>query len=180
MVQTMKILFVSNFRTIKGPETLVESLQYLKGLDIETTMVSSGPLLNYCKRLAKKLDVKINFTGYVPEDELLKIFNETDIMVFPFGSGVSLIEAMKAGKAIITYDRSWARGFATHMKDAIIVYDREPRSFAEAIRKLYYDENMRKTLAKNAIETAKKLKWKDVADRVDESFKLAIKYQKQK
>lgn len=171
----MKILYVSYFRTIKGPETLVKAMQYLKDLDIETTMLSTGPILDMCKRLAKKLDVKINFTGFVDEKTLSKYYSEADVIVFPYGSGVTLVEAMMAGKAIITYDRSWARGFSTHMKDAIIVYEREPRAFADAIKKLYYDESLRKTLAKNALEKTKKMKWKPVADQVGESFELAIK-----
>ena len=70
-----------------------------------------GPELEKCQNLAKKLGAEnIEFLGFVPDENLAKLYAEAQAFIFPAEEdfGLTPIEAMSAGTPVIFYNRGGA------------------------------------------------------------------------
>lgn len=104
-------------------------------------------------------------TGYVQEDELVKIMGAAYGLVYPSlleGFGVPVLEAMQCDVPVITTAGSSMQEIA---KDAALYAD--ANSFADIADKmmlLYKDENLRKQLIEKGRQTARQYSWDHTAD----------------
>ncbi|EAR11957.1 Glycosyltransferase [Polaribacter irgensii 23-P] len=108
----LKIMTFGKFGTYKKVELLIEAVQIVRGLtgmDLEIVIAGanhpSAPL--YLENVKQKFaDVsKLTFMGYVEEDKIPILFNESAVVVFPYssttGSSGVLHQAGSYGKAVI-------------------------------------------------------------------------------
>lgn len=104
-------------------------------------------------------------TGYVPEDELVKIIGAAYGLVYPSlweGFGVPVPEAMQCDVPVITSSGSSMQEIA---KDAALYAD--PTSYtdiADKMMQLYKDENLRKQLIEKGRQVVKQYNWDHTAD----------------
>jgi glycosyltransferase involved in cell wall biosynthesis len=92
---------------------------------------------------------------YVPN--ISEFYLGCDVFVLPSiddGFGMALIEAMAHGCACITTTNTGASELLTHGQDALIVEPSNEDQLADAIRRLYESEDLRKTLALAGRRTA--------------------------
>ena len=89
-----------------------------KGIDFVLTIIGDGTQLSNLKNLAKKLNIenKVNFTGRIPNSELPKLLQQSNIYIsMPITEGVSasLFEAMATNcypiVTHITGNQSWIK-----------------------------------------------------------------------
>lgn len=110
----------------------------------------------------------IVFTGYVPDPDLIRLYNLTDLCVFPSrheGFGLPALEAMSCGAPTIGSNRS-AVPEVIGRDDAM--FDPEnPADMAERIAEVLTDPKRRADLAQYALERAPRFSW-------DSSARLAI------
>lgn len=110
----------------------------------------------------------IVFTGYVPDADLIRLYNLTDLCVFPSrheGFGLPALEAMSCGAPTIGSDRS-AVPEVIGRDDAM--FDPEnPAAIAERIAEVLDNPERRADLARHARERAPRFSW-------DTSARLAI------
>jgi glycosyltransferase involved in cell wall biosynthesis len=106
----------------KNHELLVKLLSEIKGLNKELyskikILITSVPDFNkvtkYCYDLSKKLNVdeRINWCGYLNNEEINEAYLKSDIVVFPSkleSYPLPLIEAASRNKQIITLDNSFS------------------------------------------------------------------------
>lgn len=77
--------------------------------DIENSqllLAGTGPNMEEFKKLASG-DDRIKFLGFVPDEKINDFYNSLDLFVFPTsleGYGMPMVEAMGAGKPVITLD----------------------------------------------------------------------------
>lgn len=102
----------------EGLEYLLEAIRYIihdvKRTDIHFTIVGSGTELVRLQKSASTLDIEnyINFTGRLPDNELLAVLNSSDICVNPDEVNAlndkstmnKIMEYMAVGKAIVQFD----------------------------------------------------------------------------
>ncbi|CAM3065995.1 D-inositol-3-phosphate glycosyltransferase [Methylobacterium mesophilicum] len=106
------------------------------------------------------------FTGYVPEDDLVSLYNLCDVFVFPSlheGFGLPALEAMACGAPTIGADNSSiveVIGFRDAMFDA-----RSPSSIARKIAEVLDDQGFREALKANAARQAQAFSWQTTAER---------------
>lgn len=104
-------------------------------------------------------------TGYVKEEELVKIIGAAYGMVYPSlleGFGVPVLEAMQSDAPVITSSNSSMQKIAG---DAALYAD--PNNFTDIADKmmlLYKDENLRKELIEKGRHSAKQYSWDKTAD----------------
>ena len=103
-----RILVVSRLVERKGVQFLLRALQGLEH-DYEVCVVGDGPYLPTLKTLARKLGVKVNFTGFIDNTtpRFRELLETSEIFVFTSSAEnfpVVLLEAMSAGLCIITAD----------------------------------------------------------------------------
>jgi glycosyltransferase involved in cell wall biosynthesis len=104
----LKILFVGNIITLKGIDLAIQAL-HQSGIDATFTLVGSGNYMNAARKLAKRLGLekKVEFRGRIPRAEVLKLYSQFDLFLFPSlhdTGGYAVIEAMSYGIPVICLD----------------------------------------------------------------------------
>lgn len=139
----------------KGIEYLVRASKLLD----ENFLVwigGRGPLTEELKALAAD-DKKVTFLGRVENDELVSRIRACDIFCFPSitkneAFGIALAEAMAYAKPAVTFtiEGSGVNYVSLDGLTGIEVENRNVAAYAEAIKKLASDAQLRKTYGENA------------------------------
>jgi len=111
----MQIMTFGKFGTYKKVEGMIEAVEQVRkstGLNLEVVIAGTdnpnvpGYLANV--KEAYKHVPQVRFTGYVEENEVPKLFNESAVVVFPYtsttGSSGVLHQAGSYGKAVVMPD----------------------------------------------------------------------------
>lgn len=104
----LRILFVGKIITLKGIDMAIEALSE-SGTDATLALVGTGNYLPAARRLVEKLGLgnRVNFQGQKTREEVLKIYPEFDLMLFPSlhdTGGYAVIEAMFNELPVICLD----------------------------------------------------------------------------
>jgi glycosyltransferase involved in cell wall biosynthesis len=81
------------------------------------------------------------------------------------------LEAMACGTAVITTPYG-TEDYAYNERNALVVEARNPKSMADAILRLYNDENLRQSLIRNGLETAPAFTWQASVKRFQEILEV--------
>jgi glycosyltransferase involved in cell wall biosynthesis len=98
------------------------------------------------------LQESVIFTGFVPEQELPKLYATADIFILTSkfeGFGIANCEALASGTPVITYDTSAAQDFIVNDVIGFIVKN-HPDSLAEEVIHLLSDDKKLAKMSKNA------------------------------
>lgn len=107
---------------------------------------------------------EVVFTGYVPEDDLLGLYNLCTLFVFPSlheGFGLPALEAMACGAATIGANNSSIPEVIG--RDDALFDARTPRHIAAKIAAVLQDEAFRATLREHGLKQASKFSWDNSA-----------------
>ncbi len=121
--------------------------------------------------LAKKVGLRKNdliLTGFVPEDDLIGLYNLCKVFVFPSkheGFGLPALEAMCCGSAVIGANTSSLPEVIGCDEALFDPYD--DASIADKLEQVLVDKSFRQTLEQHALVQAKQFSW-------DKSAQLAI------
>jgi len=109
--------YVGTMAVQEGIDILLEVAAHIRDLgrrDIHFTCVGGGPELETLRRMAhdKGLDDMFNFTGRVPETQLLEVLSTADVCVNPdrpcemndMSTMIKIMEYMALGKPIVQFD----------------------------------------------------------------------------
>jgi len=109
--------YVGNMSSQEGLDILLDVALHLKNLgrrDIHFTCVGGGPGLASLRKMVidKQLDGMVNFTGRVPDRELLEVLSTADICVNPdkpcemndISTMIKIMEYMALGKPIVQFN----------------------------------------------------------------------------
>jgi len=109
--------YVGNMGHQEGLDTLLEVAQQIKHQkrqDVHFTCIGGGPALASLRQLVKdkNLEDMVNFTGRVPDEQLLQILSTADLCVNPdkpckmndMSTMIKIMEYMALGKPIVQYD----------------------------------------------------------------------------
>lgn len=121
-------------------------------------MIGEGPKRTEYENLAKtlRIDKDVIFTGLVSNDKLPEYYNAADAFLFASKTetqGIVILEAMAAGNPVIAVNASGVSDLVKGEKNGFLVNE-EVSEFAERIRDVAEDENLRRKLKVGAIETA--------------------------
>lgn len=156
------VLGVGRWVEVKGYRYLIMAMEKVaeKEPDVKLVLIGFGPEENRLKKLAERRGLKdtVNFIKGVKRDEINAYFASSDIFVLPSisrrdgsseGFGLSLIEAMASGVAVIG---SRVGGIVDIIKDGdtgFLTEEKAPDSLAEKILLLKRDSGLRKRLGEN-------------------------------
>ncbi|RLI46533.1 hypothetical protein DRO69_02815 [Candidatus Bathyarchaeota archaeon] len=128
----------------------------------------------------------------VPEHELAQIYNALDVYCHASsgeGFGLPVLEAMACGKPVIASNNTAIPEIVgdagilvpCHEEDietaeGFTVATTKIKPFSDAMAKLYYDENLRRTLSQRALERAKQFTWKRAIDLIEKAIYLALEH----
>ena len=167
----------------KGDSDLINALNIVKEEipELNPVVVCSKDTLNGLKQKNK---IKFDYTFFESpsDDKLAELYSSSDLFVFPShieGYGLPPLEAMACGTPVITTDCRGVRDYVVDGENAVIVPPKEPEAIAKSILKVFNDDDLRKKMVKNGLETAKKYTWERVVDVFEKTFEDALKKEKQ-
>ena len=101
------ILFIGRLVYQKGPDLLIEALRKVcrEHWDAKVIVAGDGGMRQYLQERAR--DLPVNFVGYIPDSEYVRLLNACDLVVIPSRNepfGLVLLEAWSAEKPVVACD----------------------------------------------------------------------------
>lgn len=143
------------------------------------TIVGSGPEESRLRVLIHNLHLedKVDLPGAIPRDDLLSKMANSDVLLFPSlrdGGGTVVIEAMSAAKPVVCLDIG-GPGLHINEECGIKLTPTSPtatvQKLANALERLYLNENLRVKLGQAGKERAKRFyHWDKLGERLMEIY----------
>ena len=163
-----QLLYVGTIEPRKGLSYLINAIKLIKGEieDYKLIIVGKVKDIDYYNKILKEIEdnnLNVYFSGFISDEELKKLYSESDIFVFPSlqeGFGMSLNEAMSYGLPVVCFNNS-AMPYSVNETNGILVENKNSEKFSDAILKIMKDNTLRDNLSKGALQHAKNLFTKD-------------------
>ncbi|MCH5320255.1 MAG: glycosyltransferase family 4 protein [Eubacterium sp.] len=179
--EPINILWAGRFIYRKGLRFLLEALSLVKSdRDFKLFLVGGGPEESSLKRLANNLGIedRVTFCGRVPYTEMKGLYSTSDFFVFPSlreTTGTVLFEAMSSGLPVITFNQNGADllidedcGIKVDINQSL---DEIKNSFADAIKLLIENDELRLRLGKNSYQRIRdNFTWQHKCETFEEKF----------
>ena len=140
----------------KGLEFLVRAAAALRDLpDLEVLLAGDGPLEQQLSTLVSELQLERTVTLLGHRSDIGDLLAAADLVVLPSlweGLSISLLEAMAAGKPVVTTTLGGNVEVTNDGETAVLVPPKDPVSLASAIRKLAGDVSLRARLGRRGQE----------------------------
>lgn len=137
-------LFVGRISPEKG---LPDLMKAWKRIDFPLRIVGDGPQMKAIRRMAP---ASVVFTGAVTHPEVLEQLSKSSFLVFPSnwyeGFGLTILEAMALGKAVVASDLGPRREIVRDGVTGLLYRSGDVGDLREKIRRLIDDQSLAKSL----------------------------------
>ena len=165
------ILAVGNLQPRKNLSHLINAFAKIKKhTGISHQLVIAGKALwreSEVYRAVREhgLENHVVFTGYVPDEDLVQLYNQADVFVYPSlyeGFGLPVIEAMACGTPVVTSDSSSIPEVAGDA--AMLVNPEDVESIAQGLETVVTNTSLKEALGRKGVEQARKFTWEKTAE----------------
>lgn len=162
--------FSGSLKKWHGVDILIQSVSKLisDGLNIALLIIGEGPEMKNLKMLAENEEISEQtvFLGKIPHNDMPSYISLFDVATAPYiaddnfyFSPLKVIEYFACGVPVVATRNGELSRVISNFDNGLLVDDNKPQSLANAILKLYSDESLRKTVAKNAKKIADARTW---------------------
>ncbi len=150
----VKLFFAGRLVYYKGVEVLLEAFRQVRGCEL--FLCGTGPLEESLRERAG--DLPVHFLGRLSDGDLKAAFADCDIFILPSvenseAFGIVQQEAMVYGKPVINTALPTGVPYVSiHGKTGLTVPPKDAQALAGAIQTLADDEDLRRTLGRNAAQ----------------------------
>lgn len=179
------LLTVARLDVRKGHDMVMRALRRVtkKVEDVVYLIVGRGQEEERLRRLASKLGLedKVIFAGYVPDAELPRYYNVSDVFVMPNritqetplagdveGFGISFLEAGACGKPVVAGRSGGAEEAVSDEATGLLVDPNSEEEIAEAIVRLLEDRAWAQGLGEQGRRRAEMSSWQNLAEQLVE------------
>jgi glycogen synthase len=162
------VLFAGRLEWRKGPDILIRALPSilrhcpnarfcLAGCDTPTGPDGTSMHAFLWSLLPKEARTRVEFTGFLKPEQLLKKYQQSTVCVFPSrweGFGLAVAEAMACGKPVVVSDTSGFREIVSDTVNGLFVKSDDPEALADTVQVLLHDSCLRQRLGAAARQTA--------------------------
>jgi glycogen(starch) synthase len=152
------IFFVGRMVREKGVQVLIESLPKVRwGYHDAKLLIVGGGYKDHLYNLAMYLGMErhVYFTGFVPDADLLKIYQIIDIACFPSlyePFGIVALEGMAAKVPVVVSDAGGLPEVVENGVTGITTYAGNPNSLADGLLRMLHEPDAAKRMAADAYE----------------------------
>lgn len=150
------IFFVGRMVREKGVQVLIEALPKIRwGYHDAKLLIVGGGHRQHLVNLAAYIGMErhVYFTGFVPDEELMKIYGIIDIACFPSlyePFGIVALEAMAAKVPVVTSDAGGLPEVVLNNVTGITTYAGNANSLADGLLKILHEPDTARRLADDA------------------------------
>ena len=181
------ILFVGRIEPLKGIDMLLYAIKILRekddigqlcvwlvGGDISSPKREWSKEMQRLEKLRHILGLSgvVRFVGQKTQEELPMYYNAADLVVIPShyeSFGMATLEAMACGTPVITTNVTGIASLLDEEQEKYIASVNNPLLLATQMEELL-DSTIDRGASKDAIATARKLTWEDVAKRMEQIY----------
>lgn len=152
------LLSVGELNQNKNHQTVIKALAMVNDKNIHYVVAGKGGKMEYLKSLANDLQISDNVHILGFRSDVTELYKAADVCVFPSireGLGKAALEGMAAGLPLIASNNRGTKDYATDGKNALLCDCFSVEQFANAIKKLSNDKNLRETMGAQNIEKVK-------------------------
>lgn len=152
MRPSFRLLAVGRFVGKKGFEYLIQACGLLReqGVEVELTLAGAGPKGPALKRLTAELGLEdaVRFPGFVPHDEVARLYLDSDLFVMPSvidssgdrdGIPNVIMEALAHRLPVVATDVSGIAEVVEHGVTGLLAPQRDAGALARAVRSMVSD-----------------------------------------
>lgn len=171
------VLFVGRLVEVKGCEYLIRGFRTVidSFKDVQLVVIGTGPLEENLKKnvISLELEEYVVFKGFVDNCYVQDYYIMADIVVIPSivdsfgfqeGFPVVVVESLVAGKAIISTKTKGIMEAIQDRYNGILVDQKNADQISDALLELLKNEELRKKISTNALESRKKYDWNIIAN----------------
>ena len=176
------VLFVGRLVNEKGVHVLIDAMPKISYHynDVKFVIVGKGPQQEELKQKARGLGManKALFTGYISDQDLLRLYKCVDIAVFPSlyePFGIVAIEGMLANVPVVVSDTGGLGGIVEHGVDGMKCYTGNSNSLADSILEILFNPQKAERMKKKATEKVYSVyNWDNIAEQTLEVYRTVI------
>lgn len=143
----IQIVFAGRFMEQKNPLMIVNALQELRELPWNCVMMGDGPLKPIVEKAIQKFGLQERFTltGWIDPEQVLEVYQHSDILFMPSrseGLPIAGVQAISAGLATVLSNIGGCTDLVLDGKSGFLVDPDDQTGFATALKKLLTDEKL--------------------------------------
>lgn len=173
------IFFVGRLVNEKGVHILVDAIPKILHYynDVKFVIAGKGPQLEYLKGKVWAMGIanRIYFTGYIRDEDLLKLYKCADVAVFPSlyePFGIVALEGMLANVPVVVSDVGGLGEIVYHNIDGMKSYAGNPNSLADSILEILHSPEKAEGIKKKALEKVNNTyNWNIISDQTMAVYK---------
>ncbi|NPV14157.1 glycosyltransferase family 4 protein [candidate division WOR-3 bacterium] len=179
------VLHVGRLKKYKSTDHLLYAARILqeRGRQFRVVIVGTGDDLPRLKELSRKLGIQdtVVFTGFVPEEEKVKWYQRSAVLVessIKEGWGLIVMEANGCGTPVVV---ARSPGLVDSSRDGVngLFYTYgNVKELADKIDRLLQDEELRSRLGAQAIDWARQWTWDGAADKIEKMLLQTVEERK--
>lgn len=163
--------FLGRIKKYKSIEHLLQAFEMVKVEypKAKLVVIGDGDYLPRLRKAASKMKYHddITFTGYVSDEEKIRLIRELDVVVNTSskeGWGLTVIEANACGVPVIGADVPGLRDSIVNEETGLLYHYGDIEALTALLFRYFGDERLRKKLSDNAVTWAGKFNWDNAAD----------------
>jgi glycosyltransferase involved in cell wall biosynthesis len=171
------IFFVGRMVREKGVQILIEALPKIRwGYNDAKLVIVGGGQRAHLQQLAQYLNVEpfVHFTGFVPDEDLLKIFHIADVACFPSlyePFGIVALEAMATKTPVVVSDAGGLPEVVENGVTGTTTYAGNPNSLADGILNVLHHPIKARQMAVTAYERVLNVfNWHHIAQQTTDTY----------
>lgn len=153
------ILSVGELNNNKNHEVILKAIAKLNNPNIKYVIAGQGRLKEYLLKLSEDLNIKSQLVLLGFRNDIPELAHCAEIFAFPSkreGLGLSALEAMACGRAIITSTSQGINDYSENGYTGFKFKYNDTKGFERGIRELIQNESLRKKMEKNCKKVALK------------------------
>ncbi|QRZ62118.1 glycosyltransferase [Rothia sp. ZJ932] len=168
-----QLLFAGRPQPLKGPHIIIEALALLpESLAVTLTMVGKSHS-NYEQQLIDRahqlgIENQVTVLPAMVASDLAQTMRQADIVLCPSSSetfGLVALEAQATGTPVIATDVDGLTDAVKDEETGVLVADRSPAAWAQAIEQLVQDPKKRQRLGRAGANRSVSMSWSAAADK---------------
>jgi len=173
-----EFLFLGRITKKKGAYLTIQAFKKIKEKNVKLHILGDGPDLETIKDMGKQ-DERIQFHGYVNEQQKKQFFENCSYAIFPSiwyeNFPLTIYEFMSNGLPVLASDLGAIPELVKDGQNGYLFNSGDFESLRKTIEKLLADEIILNKLSKNAIESSKKFPIGDQFKRTMEVYENIIR-----
>lgn len=172
------IFFVGRMVREKGVQVLLQAMPIVRAeLPNANLVVVGGGYRAHLEEFVRfcHLEDAVQFTGFIPDSDLLRLYRVVDVAVYPSlyePFGIVALEAMAAGAPVVVSDAGGLKEVVRHEETGILTYAGNAESLAWGILRTLQDPAAAQRRARNAQKAVQReFNWKRIAQQTQQVYR---------